>query len=98
NDESVIGTVAHWSKATVVSLKDIYPKKFLNFSFKVRNYYPDVCMKSGFFHPVDDAYKFKEKVFKELGNALNDLPIKQTLLNTSEDVRNQLLSLFFNEK
>lgn len=95
NDESVIGTVAHWSGAKILSLKDIYPKEFDNFSFQIRNSYQDVQTKSGVFHPVDSEYEFEKRVFKELSHALDNLPIKKTLLNTKEDTRNQLLSSFF---
>lgn len=95
NDESVIGTVTHWKKLSVLNLSKEYPHIFSRFDFNIRNNYNDIINQSGIFHPVDNEQKFKKEVFKQLEQLLDNSPIKHTLSRTTTKTRNTLLNEFF---
>lgn len=57
NDESVVGSVAHFNKMSTLVLKDEYSEQFKDFNWNVNYSYDDISSKSGIYHSVDKQQK-----------------------------------------
>lgn len=97
NDESVVGTVAHWLGATVLDVRAKYPKEFQNLNYDQRLTLSDVSSQSGIFHPVYEDEDFLEIMDKELHHYINKTRLLYSLQSASKETRDHVWENFFNK-